>query len=82
MSEALAKELPMAIFKPIPGQEERNLDFLLNFGACMKISKIIPVYRQEYSLSQPEAAAYPLHCHTQRQTYQEVKCSRYAEFCI
>lgn len=43
VSEALAKDLPMAIFKPIPGQEERNLDFLLNFGACMKISKIIPV---------------------------------------
>ncbi len=43
VSEAMAKELPMAIFKPIPGQEERNQEFLLNFGACMKISKIIPV---------------------------------------
>lgn len=43
VSEALAKGLPMAIFKPIPGQEERNLEFLLNFGACMKISKTCPV---------------------------------------
>ncbi len=43
VSESLAKELPMAIFKPIPGQEERNLEFLLNFGACMKISKTSPV---------------------------------------
>ena len=43
VSEALAKGLPMAIFKPIPGQEERNLEFLLNFGACMKISKTSPV---------------------------------------
>ena len=41
-SEALAKELPIIISKPIPGQEERNVDFLLNFGCGMKISKPIP----------------------------------------
>ena len=43
ISEALAKELPMLISKPIPGQEERNLEFLLNFGCCMQISKTSPV---------------------------------------
>lgn len=42
VSEALAKELPMLISKPIPGQEERNLDFLLNFGCGMRISKTNP----------------------------------------
>ena len=42
VSEALAKVLPILISKPIPGQEERNLDFLLNFGCGMKISKTIP----------------------------------------
>jgi processive 1,2-diacylglycerol beta-glucosyltransferase len=42
-SESLAKELPMIISKPIPGQEERNLDFLLNFGCGMKISKTTPI---------------------------------------
>ena len=42
VSEALAKELPMLISKPIPGQEERNLEFLLNFGCCMRISKTSP----------------------------------------
>ena len=41
-SEALAKKLPIIISKPIPGQEERNVDFLLNFGCAMKISKPIP----------------------------------------
>ena len=41
-SEALAKELPIIISKPIPGQEERNVEFLLNFGCGMKISKPIP----------------------------------------
>ena len=43
VSEALSKELPMILSKPIPGQEERNLEFLLNFGCCMKISKTSPV---------------------------------------
>jgi processive 1,2-diacylglycerol beta-glucosyltransferase len=42
-SEALAKELPMLISKPIPGQEDRNLDFILNFGCGMKISKTTPI---------------------------------------
>ncbi|MCQ2385447.1 MAG: galactosyldiacylglycerol synthase [Clostridia bacterium] len=37
-SEALAKELPMIIFDPIAGQEERNVEFLQNCGAAMAIS--------------------------------------------
>lgn len=43
VSESLAKELPMLISKPIPGQEDRNLEFLLNFGCCMRISKTSPI---------------------------------------
>ena len=42
-SEALAKKLPMILTKPIPGQEERNTDFLLNFGAAMRVSGKITV---------------------------------------
>lgn len=38
-SEALAKRLPMIICNPIPGQEDRNSEFLLNSGTAMKISK-------------------------------------------
>jgi hypothetical protein len=38
-SEALAKRLPMIICNPIPGQEDRNSEFLLNSGAAMRISK-------------------------------------------
>lgn len=33
-SEALAKDLPMVITNPIPGQEERNADFLLDHGVA------------------------------------------------
>ena len=43
VSESLAKKLPMILTKPIPGQEERNMDFLLNFGAAMKVSPKMPV---------------------------------------
>lgn len=34
-SEALAKGLPMVVVNPIPGQEERNRDFLLNSGVAV-----------------------------------------------
>ncbi len=42
-SEALAKGLPMIIANPIPGQEDRNEEFLLNNGAAIKVSKTCPI---------------------------------------
>jgi len=42
-SEALAKGLPIIALGAIPGQEERNLEFLLNNGAAMAASKTFPV---------------------------------------
>jgi processive 1,2-diacylglycerol beta-glucosyltransferase len=35
-SECLAMGLPMIVVSPIPGQEERNADFLLEHGAALK----------------------------------------------
>ncbi len=35
-SECLATGVPMVVFNPIPGQEERNSDFLLENGAAIK----------------------------------------------
>ena len=40
-SEALAKRLPMIICNPIPGQEDRNTEFLLNTGVALKLSKTV-----------------------------------------
>jgi processive 1,2-diacylglycerol beta-glucosyltransferase len=37
-SEALARGVPMAIVNPIPGQESRNSDYLLEHGAGIKIN--------------------------------------------
>jgi len=36
VSECLAKGLPMLLVSPIPGQEERNADYLLEAGAAVK----------------------------------------------
>ncbi len=37
ISEALVKELPIFIISPIPGQEERNAQYLVNNGAAVRI---------------------------------------------
>jgi processive 1,2-diacylglycerol beta-glucosyltransferase len=39
-SECLARGVPMVVFSPIPGQEERNCDFLLERGAAVKASSL------------------------------------------
>ncbi|OGO92971.1 MAG: hypothetical protein A2Y17_06995 [Clostridiales bacterium GWF2_38_85] len=40
-SEALAKQLPMILCDPIPGHEERNIEFLLNNGVAMATSESV-----------------------------------------
>ncbi|MGI6684943.1 MAG: MGDG synthase family glycosyltransferase [Bacillota bacterium] len=37
-AEVLAKKLPMVIVDPLPGQEYRNTEFLLNWGVAVKAS--------------------------------------------
>ncbi len=49
-SEALAKQIPMLINNPIPGQEDRNVEFLLNAGAAIKISGTNPIDEAVYQL--------------------------------
>lgn len=39
VSEAMAKRLPMILVNPIPGQEDRNKDFLVNAGVAAGITK-------------------------------------------
>lgn len=38
-SEALAKSLPMVIVNPLPGQEMRNTDFLLQSGIAIRVDQ-------------------------------------------
>ncbi len=49
-SEALAKGLPMIMANPIPGQEDRNVEFLLNNGAALKVSPTFTVDEAIYQL--------------------------------
>jgi len=49
-SEALAKGVPMIMINPIPGQEDRNVEFLLNNGAALKVSKTFTVDDAVYQL--------------------------------
>jgi processive 1,2-diacylglycerol beta-glucosyltransferase len=39
-SEALARGLPLVIIYPVPGQEDRNSDYLLENGAAIKINHV------------------------------------------
>jgi processive 1,2-diacylglycerol beta-glucosyltransferase len=39
-SEALSRALPMALVEPIPGQEERNSDHLLEAGAAIRCNNL------------------------------------------
>lgn len=49
-SEALAKNLPMVMINPIPGQEDRNVEFLLNNGLAMNVTKTFTIDEALYQL--------------------------------
>ncbi len=53
-SECLALDLPMIVNAPIPGQEERNADFLLEQGVALKAFDSVTLeYRIRYLLEHP-----------------------------
>ncbi len=54
-SECMAAGLPMVLINPIPGQEERNSDFLLEEGAAVRCNYTTTVgYKIEALLREPE----------------------------
>lgn len=57
-SECLAMGLPMIVNSPIPGQEERNADFLLEQGAALKaVDGEALAYRVRHLLTHPAQLA-------------------------
>ena len=50
VSEALARHLPMLLVDPIPGHEERNIEFLINNGIALAVTKTLPVDEAVYNL--------------------------------
>lgn len=54
-SECLAMDLPMILVSPIPGQEERNADFLLESGAALKATDATALeYKVRLVLDEPQ----------------------------
>ncbi len=49
-SEALAKNLPLILTNPIPGQEDRNMEFMTNHGLAISVSDTFPVDEAVYLL--------------------------------
>lgn len=56
-SEALAKKLPMILIDPIPGQEDRNYEFLINNGLAIGVSETFTVGEALYQLLASENRA-------------------------
>jgi processive 1,2-diacylglycerol beta-glucosyltransferase len=57
-AEAMSCGLPMVIYQPIPGQEERNSDFLLENGAAVKCNQLATMaYKVNLLLNDPERMA-------------------------
>ena len=57
-SEALACGLPMAVFSPIPGQEERNTDHLLENGAAIRCNELTTIpFKLDRLLADPARLA-------------------------
>jgi processive 1,2-diacylglycerol beta-glucosyltransferase len=54
-SECLAMGLPMIVVSPIPGQEERNADYLLESGAALKaVDTPSLCYKAQLLINKPE----------------------------
>ena len=57
-SETLARGLPMVVVNPIPGQESRNSDYLLENGAGVKVNHVCTLTAKlDGLLAQPERLA-------------------------
>lgn len=57
-SEAMARQLPMCIVNPIPGQEERNSDHLLELGVAIRCNNLPTLaYKIEELLHCPDRLA-------------------------
>ncbi len=57
VSEALARGLPMAIIQPIPGQEERNADHLLERGAAIRCNNLPAAWKIARLMDDPARLA-------------------------
>ncbi len=56
-SESMARGVPMMVFRPIPGQEDRNCDFLQESGAAVRVHDLDELhYRLHHFIDHPDHA--------------------------
>lgn len=51
-SEFLSKNLPAIIMNPIPGQEDRNTEFLVNNGAAVMVTETFPLEEALFEMTE------------------------------
>lgn len=73
-SEALAVDLPMVIFRPLPGQEEQNTRFLVNSGAA-----VVAHQTQDLRRNLSELLSHPAKLAAMRQHTADIARPRAAE---
>ena len=57
-SEAMARGVPLVVYRPIPGQEERNCDFLQESGAAVRAHDLDELhFRLHHFIANPEHLA-------------------------
>lgn len=77
VAECMAIGLPMIIFMPIPGQEERNSDHLLECGAAVKCNQITTL-----AFKVDELLADPARLHALREAARRVGQPQAAEVVV
>jgi processive 1,2-diacylglycerol beta-glucosyltransferase len=65
-SEAMSRSLPMALIEPIPGQEERNADHLLEAGAAIRCNNLPAAAWKIASLLDDEPRMERMRCAARR----------------
>jgi len=60
VSEALALELPMMLYKPIPGQEQDNAEYLVSVGVAMEVKNADDLSEQLCQIIKNEALLFTL----------------------
>ena len=75
-SECLARGLPMVIVNPIPGQEGRNSDYLLESGAGVKVNHVCTLTAKVNDLlNNPDRLARLCRGQGDRTSASGVRCS-------
>ncbi len=64
VSEALVCGLPLLLFKPLPGQEQKNATYLVRAGLAKKVGTVAQAMREVRRFFEQKTQAVKAHAHT------------------